>query len=158
MHTSLAKDMKIFVNKTSRFFYNPAFGLLLIRLAAGLVFLTHGLMKVQNIDQTVMMLGHMGIIAPLAYFISWLEVIGGIALILGVATRFFGFLFGVEMLVATLLVGFGRGVGLEMVLALISFGIALAGSGKYSVYRMECKHCGGMLCNGEAGTCTVFGK
>jgi len=149
--------MKVLVNKTSRFFYNPAFGLLLIRVAAGLIFLTHGWMKIQNLGQTAMMLSHFGLIAPVAYFISWLEVIGGLALILGVATRFFGFLFGVEMLVATLLVGFGRGVGIELVLALISFGVALTGSGKYSIYKMECAHCGGMLCNGEAGTCTVFG-
>lgn len=148
--------MKILVNKTSRFFYSPAFGLLLIRVAAGVIFLTHGWMKVQNIEQTVMFLGQMGIILPLAYFISWLEVIGGVALILGVATRIFGVAFGIEMLVATLLMGFGRGLGLDFVLCLMSFGIALTGSGKYSVYRMECKHCGGMLCNGEAGTCTAF--
>lgn len=150
--------MKVLVNKTSRFFYNPAFGLLLIRVAAGLIFLTHGWMKIQNLSQTALMLSHFGLVAPIAYFISWLEVIGGLALILGIATRFFGVVFGIEMLVATLLVGFGRGLGLELVLALISFGIALTGSGKYSVYRMECKHCGGMMCNGEAGTCTVFGK
>jgi len=148
--------MKIFVNKTSRFFYNPSFGLLLIRVSAGLIFLTHGWMKIQDIERFVMMLGQMGIPAVLVYFISWLEVIGGLALILGIATRVLGFVFGIEMLVATLLVGFSRGVGLELVLMLISFGIALTGSGKYSVFRMECKHCGGMLCNGEAGTCTVF--
>ncbi len=102
------------------------------------------------------MLGHFGIAPILVYFISWLEVIGGLALIVGVATRVFGFLFGVEMLIATLLVGFGRGVGMEFVLMLISFGIALTGSGAYSIYRMECKHCAGMLCNGEAGTCTAL--
>jgi hypothetical protein len=45
---------------------------------------------------------------------------------------------------------------MEFVLMLISFGIALTGSGKYSIYQMSCKHCGGMLCNGEAGTCTVL--
>jgi uncharacterized membrane protein YphA (DoxX/SURF4 family) len=148
--------MKIFLNKTSRFFYNPAFGLLLIRVAAGLIFVTHGWMKIQNMEQTVMFLGQMGIVAPLVYFIAWLEVVGGLALILGVATRVFGVLFGIEMLVATLLVGFGRGVSIDLVLALVSFGIALTGSGKYSIYKMECKHCSGMMCNGEAGTCTVF--
>jgi len=148
--------MKKAVNSTSRFFYSPAFGLLLIRIAIGVVFLTHGWMKVQNLSGTVAMLGHFGLAPVLVYFISWLEVIGGVALIAGVATRVFGVLFGVEMLVATLLVGFGRGIGLEFVLMLISFGIALTGSGKYSIYQMSCKHCGGMLCNGEAGTCTVL--
>lgn len=155
---SLASHMKKIVNQTSRFFYSPAFGLLLMRIAAGVIFLTHGWMKVQNMDQAVMFLGQMGIIPMLVVFIAWLEVIGGLALILGVATRFFGFVFGVEMLIATLLVGFSRGVSIDFVLCLISFGIALTGSGKYSIYRMECKHCGGMLCNGEAGTCTVLSR
>ena len=148
--------MKKIVNATSRHFYNQSLGLLLIRIAAGLIFLTHGWMKVQNMDSTIMFLGQLGIAVPLVYFISWLEVIGGVALILGVATRLFGLLFGIEMLVATFLVGFGRGVSIDLVLALISFGIAFAGSGKYSIYKMECKHCSGMLCNGEAGTCTLF--
>lgn len=150
--------MKKAVNSTSRFFYNPAFGLLLIRIAAGVVFLTHGWMKVQDLSGTVAMLGHFGIVPILVYFVSWLELIGGIALIAGVATRVFGVMFGIEMLVATLFVGFGRGIGMEFVLMLISFGIALTGSGSYSVYRMECTHCSGMLCNGAAGTCTAFAK
>ncbi len=148
--------MKKLVNRTSRFFYSPAFGLLLIRAAAGVIFLTHGWSKITHLPGTVTMLAHFGLAPLVVYFISWLEVIGGVALIAGIATRVFGILFGIEMLVATLLVGFGRGVGLEFVLMLISFGIALAGSGKYSIYRMECKHCAGMLCNGEAGTCTVL--
>jgi len=150
--------MKKIVNQTSRFFYSPAFGLLLIRVALGVVFLTHGWAKIQAIQNYVGMLGHFGIAPALVYFIAWLELIGGIALIAGIATRIFGFLFGIEMLVATLLVGFGRGFGIEFVLMLVSFGVALTGSGKYSAYKMECTHCGGMLCNGEAGTCTVFGK
>jgi putative oxidoreductase len=150
--------MKKIVNKTSRFFYTPAFGLLLIRIAAGLVFLTHGWMKVANMPGAVTMLANFGIAPTLVYFIAWLEVIGGLALILGIATRFFGFLFGIEMLVATILIGVGRGFGLDFVLMLVSFGIALTGSGKFSIYSMECKHCGGMLCNGEAGTCTIVGK
>ena len=148
--------MRKLINTTSRHFFNPSLGLLLIRVAVGLIFLTHGWQKIQNLDQTVMFLAQLGISAPLVYFISWLEVIGGIALIVGVATRLFGTLFGIEMLVATILVGFGRGVSIDLVLALTSFGIALTGSGKYSIYQMECKHCSGMLCNGEAGTCTVF--
>lgn len=147
--------MKKLVNTTSRHFYNRDLGLLLIRLGPGLIFLTHGWMKIQNMDQTVMFLAQMGISAPAVYLISWLEVIGGVALILGVATRLFGLLFGIEMIVATIIVGFGRGVSVDLLLALVSFGIALAGSGKYSIYKMECKQCGGMLCNGPGGTDTA---
>lgn len=148
--------MRKVINTTSRHFYNGSLGLLFIRVGAGLVFLTHGWQKIQNMDQAIYFLGQMGLSVPLVYFIAWLEVIGGIALILGIATRLFGLLFGIEMLVATALLGIGQGISIDLLLALISFGIALAGSGKYSIYQMECKHCGGMLCNGEAGTCTLF--
>jgi len=149
--------MKKLINTTSRHFYNRSLGLLLIRVGAGLIFLTHGWTKIQHMDQVVSFFqGQFGLSIPVIYFISWLEVVGGVALILGAATRFFGLLFGIEMLVATVLVGIGQGVSIELLLALISFGIALAGSGKYSIYKMECKHCGGMLCNGEAGTCTIL--
>ncbi len=148
--------MKKLINTTSRHFYNRSLGLLLIRVGAGLIFLTHGWVKIQHMDQAIYFLGQMGLTVPVVYFIAWLEVVGGLALILGAATRFFGLLLGIEMLVAAVLIGIGQGVTVELLLALISFGIALAGSGDYSIYKMECKHCGGMLCNGEAGTCTIF--
>lgn len=95
---------------------------------------------------------HMGFSAPTGYFIAWLELIGGLALILGVATRLFGLVFGIEMLVATFVVGFGRGLGLEFYLAMVSFAISLMGSGSFSLFKMECSKCGGFLCK---GTCTV---
>lgn len=136
-------------NSISRFFYQRSFGLLLLRVSTGLIFLSHGWMKINNLAQVVGMFGHMGFAAWVAYFIAWLEVIGGLALILGVATRFFGVVFGIEMLVATFIIGFGRGLGLEFYLAMVSFAIALMGSGAFSVFPMECDRCGGFLCDGE---------
>jgi putative oxidoreductase len=137
------------INRTSRFFYNRSLGLLLIRVAIGLLFLVHGWMKVMAIPMVVMMFAHFGFGPWVAYFIAWLEIIGGLALILGVATRVFAVLFGIEMLVATLLIGLGRGLGIEFVLAIVSFGLALTGSGSYSVFKMECDNCGGMMCDGN---------
>lgn len=141
------------INSVSRFFYRQNIGLLVLRVATGLIFLMHGWAKVNNMMQTVGMFGHMGFPAWVAYFIAWLEVIGGLALILGIATRFFALLFGIEMLVATFLAGFGRGLGLEFYLAAVSLAIALTGSGAFSVFKMECDRCGGMVCDGE--TCAV---
>jgi putative oxidoreductase len=140
-------------NAISRFFYQRSFGLFILRAATGLIFLLHGWMKVTNMTQTVGMFAHMGFSMPIAYFIAWLEVIGGAALILGVATRFFALLFGIEMLVATFVVGFGRGLGIEFYLAMVSFAIALIGSGRLSVFKMECETCGGFLCDGSATAC-----
>jgi putative oxidoreductase len=125
------------ITRTSRFFTNQSLGLVLVRLALGLVFFTHGLMKIQYIPKVMVMMAHFGFAPGVAYFIAWLEVIGGIALILGIATRFFAFLFGIEMLVATILIGFAQGLGFEFTLSIVSFGLALTGSGSYSLYSMD---------------------
>ncbi len=142
------------MNAVSRQLYERSLGLLLLRVGVGLVFFMHGLSKVQGLSGVENFFSHgLGLPVWLAVFIAWLEVIGGLALILGIATRFFGLMFGIEMLVATFLVGFGRGLGLEFYLAAVSFSIALMGSGAFSVFKMECENCGGMVCDGE--TCVV---
>jgi putative oxidoreductase len=142
--------MKSLINKTSRMGYNRSFGLLLIRVATGLVFFMHGWSKVNNLSGVEGMFVHFGLGGPVGIFIAWLELLGGLALILGVATRFFGVVFAIEMLVAILLTGVGRGYQpheMELFLMLVSLGIALAGSGRYSIWKMECDECGAMMCD-----------
>lgn len=150
IRTSLLCMVTDTANAISRFFYQRSLGLLLVRVSTGLVFLLHGWMKVTNLTNTAAMFAHMGFPAWVGYFIAWLEVLGGIALILGIATRFFGLVFGIEMLVATFIIGFGQSLGgFVLYLALISFAIALTGSGAFSAFKMECDSCGGFLCNGS---------
>ena len=145
--------MKPSLNRLSRFTRNRSLGLLLIRVATGLVFFMHGWMKVNNLSGVEGMFAGMGLTGGTGIFIAWLETIGGIALILGVLTRVFGVIFGIEMLVAIFLTGgLGKGYApheLEIFLMLVSFGIALAGSGSYSLWKMECDLCGGMLCRAD---------
>ena len=146
--------MKELINQCSRFFYQKSLGLLLLRIGTGYIFLTHGWMKIHNIAMVSGMMTHLGVVTPEFFgpFIAWLEVIGGIMLILGVLTRFFGAVFGIEMVFAIFLTGFSRGLGahdLEIILMLSSFAIALIGSGRFSLYKMECDQCGGMLCDGK---------
>lgn len=141
-------------NSVSRYFYQQALGLLLLRMATGFIFFFHGWMKVNSIGDTISMFAHMGFSAPIAYFISWLELIGGLALILGIATRFFAMLFSIEMLVAMFIVGFRHGPGIEFYLAMVSLAIALIGSGRLSLFKMECEKCGGFLCDGTINVCT----
>lgn len=150
--------MKAFINQVSRTFKHRALGLLLIRFAVGLVFLMHGWSKIHNVPGVEGMMAGFGLPAGTGAFIAWLEVIGGIAMILGVFTRFFGAVFAIEMLVAVFLTG-GIAKGykpheLELFLLLISLGVAFAGSGRWSLYPMECHHCGGMLCKGECCSST----
>jgi uncharacterized membrane protein YphA (DoxX/SURF4 family) len=143
------------INQTSRYLYKRDLGLFLIRLALGVLFFTHGLAKVQELSVVTAMFAHLGFFPWVGFFIAWLEVIGGLALILGVATRLFAAVFGIEMLVAAFIVGFSHGIGIEIVLSILSFGLAFAGSGRYSVFKMECNNCGGMLCNSATGECVV---
>lgn len=116
-------------------------GLLITRVAVGIVFLMHGWMKIHNVGMVEGMFVGFGLPAATGAFIAWLEVIGGAAMILGVLTRLFGLLFAIEMLVAVFLTG-GVGTGyqrheLEIFLMLVSLGIALSGSGRYSLWAME---------------------
>ncbi len=145
--------MKHLMNRASRFCYSPSLGLLLIRVATGLVFFMHGWQKIHGIPMVEGMFVHFGMPAAIGDFIAWLEVVGGAALMLGVLTRIFAVAFGIEMLVAIFLTGgFARGYRLhelEIFLMLVSFGIALAGSGMYSLYKAHCHNCGGMFCKGE---------
>lgn len=132
--------MKTMIHRTSRAFYDPSLGMFFIRLMTGLVFLTHGWSKVVGLSQTMAMFAHLGFWPFIGIFIAWLETLGGLALILGVATRFFGILFAIEMLVAAILIGTTSGfvgVEFELLLAACSLGIVYIGSGKYSVYKME---------------------
>lgn len=149
--------MKTALNNASRFWYSRSLGILLIRLEVGFIFFIHGLSKVQNMSGTMHMFVGMGFPAWVGGFIAILETVGGAALILGVLTRVFAVAFGIEMLVAAFLsMGHSMGGmtpiwqstlgGVEMLLSIMSFALALMGSGRYSLWRAECHHCGGMFC------------
>lgn len=102
------------------------------------------------------MFAHLGFAPGVGLFIAWLEVVGGAALILGIATRVFAVAFGIEMLVAVLISPLAKAVGgTELLLSIASFGIALTGSGRFSLYALECGNCGGMTCDKDSGTCVV---
>ena len=131
---------------------NRSLGILFIRVAIGIVFIMHGWMKMNNAGMIEAMFIGFGLPAWTATFVTYLELVGGVALILGVLTRLVGLLLGIEMLVAIYLTGIGSGYQpheLEILLMLISFGIAFSGSGHYSLWKKECRHCGGMMCDGK---------
>jgi putative oxidoreductase len=87
----------------------------------------------------------MGVPAPTlaAAFATVVEVVGGLLMLLGVATDIAGVLFAIDMLGAITFVhgakGFSAGNGgfeFPMVLLALALGVALAGPGKYSVGRV----------------------
>ncbi|MEN8145782.1 MAG: DoxX family protein, partial [Gemmatimonadota bacterium] len=90
-----------------RFKTSAGTGLLVLRVAVGLVFLMHGWTKMfgMQISFVQEMLTMVGWVLPawLLWVVAGLELVGGLALVSGIFTRPFALLLGVEMIVAVIL-------------------------------------------------------
>lgn len=131
------------LNTIMRRLHNPDLGLLLIRVALGVVFLYHGWTKVADMEPVIGFFGTLGFAPWLAYLVAWVETIGGVALIFGVFTRYAAIVLAVVALVALVKVHLPNGFsvsagGYEFILVLLLGSIALVtmGEGKYSLGRL----------------------
>jgi putative oxidoreductase len=114
------------------------YGPLPIRILAGIAFIIHGLPKLSNIAGTEHFFANMiGLPAAMALPIGLLEVIGGIALLLGVLTRIASILFIIEMIGSTITAklsrGFVGGYELDLLLMAIAITLLLTGPGRISI-------------------------
>jgi putative oxidoreductase len=115
----------------------PGWGVLPLRLVVGLVFVMHGAQKLFGfgLAGTAGFLGSQGIPLPMlaAVVLIAVELLGGLALILGAATRLVAAALAFDMLVAILTVhlraGFFVPDGVEFVLTLFAGCLALIGLG-----------------------------
>ncbi|MDJ0754804.1 MAG: DoxX family protein [Ardenticatenaceae bacterium] len=118
--------------------------LTIIRIIVGLIFFMHGWQKLfmMGIPGVGGFFGSLGIPAAgfMAALVTFLELLGGLALILGVATRVVAALLAINMLVALLLVHLANGFfasngGYEFVLILMAASVAfvLSGAGSMSI-------------------------
>lgn len=118
----------------------------ILRILVGLIFFLHGLPKWQNLDGFAGFLSSLGVPLPglFSFLVALLETGGGLLLIIGLATRWVGWLFVIEMILTTLLVkvnvGFisptdtpGVGAELDLLLLVTAFTLAVLGSGPLSV-------------------------
>ncbi len=119
----------------------------MIRIAIGAIIFIHGWPKLTVMGPAGVggMFGRMGLPAPdaLAYASIFLEVVGGICIVLGLFTRFFAAGLSILLLIAMLSVhwakGFSVGAGgyeYALFLGIVMFAIALRGGGPYSVDRL----------------------
>lgn len=113
-------------------------GAAILRVFLGVTFFVHGLAKFQGgIANTVEFFETLGLPGFSAYVVALIELIGGIALILGIGTRIVSILFVLILAVATLKVklaagflGNGQMAGYELDLALLAISIYLAVTSK----------------------------
>lgn len=115
--------------------------MLLVRLALAVVFILHGWEKVADMAKTVEAFGGMGFAPFWAYLVAWVELLGGLAMLLGVWTKCVGYLLAIIMAVAIYVVK-GMGMGLSggyefnVVLLLIALGVAFAGPGELTIKKL----------------------
>jgi putative oxidoreductase len=125
------------MNRTSVNLTTP-WGIALLRVVTGIIFLMHGQQKLFEFGiggVTGMMTG-LGVPAPglMAIVVTLVELVGGIALILGAFTRIAGLLVAIDVLVAFFLVHMANGFfasngGVELVLILATAGVTLVLTG-----------------------------
>ncbi len=125
-------------------------GLLILRLAAGIIFLVHGWPKLNPNSPMKGPAGFGGFLkqmgVPLPIFSGWLvallETVGAVLLVLGLGTRILAFMFAVDMFVATFVakrgmmkVGFTaqQATGWEFDFALLAISLALLFTGAGSI-------------------------
>lgn len=121
--------------------YNPDLGLLLIRVALGGVFATHGLGKLLNLGPTAAFFMSLELPAAFAYIIGALEVLAGFAMLTGIFVRIAGLAIAGVMIGAIAYVkwseGFLGGWEFEATLLLAAVAMTLAGAGKYTLLRQS---------------------
>lgn len=129
-------------------FYRAAmpFSWLVIRLVAGIDFAIHGWAKVVRLPPIFLALAHGGSVAALGtqfnpaqnIALVFFEFVGGIAIALGLFTRFFAAAAAIELAIITFTVFWPHGYhASEYTLwwGLVMFAIALRGGGPYALDR-----------------------
>lgn len=116
----------------------------ILRLVLGATFLIHGAAKFQGgIENTVGFFESLGLPGFSAYIVALVELVGGLAMLLGVGTRVVSILFAIVMAVAVVKVklaggflGNGQMAGFELDLALLAISIFLAITNK-SLFALD---------------------
>ena len=121
-------------------------GALILRITLGAIFLIHGVVKFQGgIENTVGWFESLGLPGVMAYGVALLEIIGGVLLIVGLATRLVSALFALLMIGATLKVklavgflGNGQMAGYELDLAFLAIAafLVINGSKLFSLSQL----------------------
>ncbi|HZG71808.1 MAG TPA: DoxX family protein [Chondromyces sp.] len=113
-------------------------GSLLLRVVLGFTFFAHGLDKFQKgVENVAAGFPDMGLPSFLAYLVATIELVGGIALIVGLGTKIFSGLMACIMIGAILFVklgeGFVGGYEFDVVLLAVALHLIINGSRLLSI-------------------------
>ena len=137
---------------------NRSLGLLILRVVLGALFVAHGWQKWQMMDQVVGFFGQMGLPAFTAYLVTAVELLAGLAMILGIGTCVAGLLLSIVMIVSIYIVKIkwggtliptqaaGPSYELNLIFLAAALAISFAGPGKYSLGAYLKGKCGDMNC------------
>lgn len=117
---------------------NADLGLLFLRIGVGSIFIFTGWMKISDMSATVGFFGSVGFSAFWAYLVTVVELLGGLAVLLGVGvySRISAKLLAIIMLVAMYLLKADLLVNMTPFLMFFAaLALACTGSGKYSVLK-----------------------
>lgn len=120
-------------------------GLLFLRIAVGVPFIMHGIMKLMDIPGTTMFFNSIGLSTFFVYFVGIAELVAGAMILLGVFAWVGGWIAAIIMAMAYILVKhqlpFIGGMSFELDYMFFFGGMAIAflGSGKYSLIKIMCR-------------------
>lgn len=124
---------------------NKQYAPLILRLVVGILFAWHGYNKFAGgIDGVATFFTSLGIPLPgvMAWVVASIELLGGIALILGVATQHFSLLLSIILMVAIVKTKLGTAFGTwnyDVTLLASTISIMLSGAGPYALDSILCK-------------------
>ncbi|TAK57012.1 DoxX family protein [Patescibacteria group bacterium] len=128
--------------------YNPNVGLLLIRIALGIVFIYHGLGKFENMEDTIKFFSLLDLPVFFAYLVATVEFFGGLFLLLGLFVEISAAILAVVMFMAIVLAKYANGFAgmtgrpgyeLDLVLFLVLLGVACLGPGRFALKKFWVK-------------------
>ncbi len=121
----------------------PDGGLLSIRIGLAAVFIVHGAMKLADVTATMAGFDAMGLPSWLGVVVGIIELLGGVAMLLGMYVKYAGYALAAVMIGAILSVkwkmGFVGGWEFDFILLAASLGLAWTGAGKYAVKEPKMK-------------------
>ena len=120
--------------------HNPDLGVLLVRLALGLVFIHAGWFKLTNMDLVINAFAGVGIPAFLAYTVAYFELLSGLLMAVGIFVRYAGVIIIIIMSVAIWKAHWIHGYGLQnggyeyaLTLLILAISMITTGAGKYAL-------------------------